>query len=89
MGTSDEKTTRFVVIDPSLFNLEEKEFRQQIPRERPPRQTHECTKQASAIIDARSSPDERVPAMPASGTFGAAALAMIPKMELGGGAISD
>ena len=43
----------------------------------------------SVVIDERSSPDERAPAMPASGTFRAVALAMTPRVEFGAGRIRD
>jgi hypothetical protein len=63
MGASDDKTTRLVVIDPTHFKLEENFYnnnfsataqgakRLSTPKNRPP-------------IITRTSPDERVPAIP-------------------------
>ena len=56
----DEKTTRFAVIDSSLFRLEENFLNHDFIA------MNGGTKRMTfPVIDERSSPDERAPAMPA------------------------
>src|ERR1043165_3405849 len=74
MRSRVDKTTRFVVIDPSQLSLEGKILQQRFSCKDPRHETHAFP--SRIVIDERSSPDERAPAMPASGTFRAAALAM-------------
>ena len=84
MGTPDEKTTRFVVIDPSFINLEENNYNREFVA------TDPGAKRMTKVIDARSSPDKRVPAMPASGAFCRRGLSQgTPGVDFGGGAIRE
>jgi hypothetical protein len=73
-ATSDDKTIRFVVIDPSSFRLEGNLYNNDFSRERP-RHPRLTLLTSSVIINACPSPDESAPAMPDFGALRAVILA--------------
>jgi hypothetical protein len=68
MGTRDDKTTRFVVIDPIFFKLEGNIYNNGFLATAQAAKRLTAPKR-SAVINTRTSPDERAPAIPDYGTF--------------------
>jgi len=68
METNDDKTTRFVVIDPIFFKLEGNIYNNGFLATAQAAKRLTAPKR-SAVINTRTSPDERAPAIPDTGTF--------------------